>query len=298
MAETVKTDKNIFSPELVNDLLSKVAGHSSLAKLSKREPLPFSGKTLVTFSMDDEVNLVAESGKKGAGSVKLEPVTMVPIKVEYGFRTSDEFLYASEEKKIEVLKAFNDGFAKKLARGIDIMAIHGVNPRDKQVSALIGEKCLIKTTNSVNTTVGQEDTDIENAIALFDTMESVDVNGIAMSKAYRTSLAKLAEKNGNRKFPELGWGNEASSLRGVAIDVNSTVSYATDNKLLAIVGDFQNYFKYGIAKEVLMDVIEYGDPDNTGRDLKGYNEVFIRSEAYIGWAILDKNAFAKIVTAE
>lgn len=298
MADTVKTDKKIFSPELVNDLLSKVAGHSSLAKLSKREPLPFNGKTLVTFSMDDEVNLVAESGKKGAGAVKLEPVTMVPIKVEYGFRTSDEFLYASEEKKIEVLKAFNDGFAKKLARGIDIMAIHGVNPRDKQVSALIGEKCLIKTTNSVTTTAGQEDTDIENAIALFDAMESVDVNGIAMSKAYRTALAKLAEKNGNRKFPELGWGNEASSLRGVAIDVNSTVSFAPDNKLLAIVGDFQNYFKYGIAKEVLMDVIEYGDPDNTGRDLKGYNEVFIRSEAYIGWAILDKNAFAKIVSAE
>ena len=42
------------------------------------------------------------------------------------------------------------------------------------------------------------------------------------------------------------------------------------------------------------EVIEYGDPDNAGSDLKGHNQVYLRAEAYIGWAVLDGNAFAKI----
>ena len=39
-----------------------------------------------------------------------------------------------------------------------------------------------------------------------------------------------------------------------------------------------------------MEVIEYGDPDGAG-DLKRYNQVYLRAEAYIGWAILDPSAF-------
>ena len=49
--------------------------------------------------------------------VSLAPQTIIPIKFEYGARVSDEFIYASEEEKISILKAFNDGFAKKVARG-------------------------------------------------------------------------------------------------------------------------------------------------------------------------------------
>lgn len=49
---------------------------------------------------------------KTHGGLSLEPVTIVPIKVEYGARLSDEFLYATEEEKIDILKAFNEGFAK------------------------------------------------------------------------------------------------------------------------------------------------------------------------------------------
>ena len=46
-----------------------------------------------------------------------------------------------------------------------------------------------------------------------------------------------------------------------------------------------------------MEVIQYGDPDGQG-DLKRTNEVVIRAEAYIGWAILDPKAFARVVSGE
>ena len=50
----------------------------------------------------------------------------------------------------------------------------------------------------------------------------------------------------------------------------------------------------GIADIINFEVIEYGDPDNSGNDLKGYNQVYLRAEAWFGWAILDGAAFARI----
>ena len=62
----------------------------------------------------------------------------------------------------------------------------------------------------------------------------------------------------------------------------------------ALVGDFVNCFKWGYAKEIPIEVIRYGNPDNDTQlgDLKGHNQVYLRGEAYIGWGILDPSAFA------
>ena len=116
----------LFAPVLVTDLVNKVRGKSSLAKLSGYEPIPFNGLKEFTFSMDSEIDVVAEGGQKSHGGVTIAPKTIIPVKVEYGARVSDEFIYASEEEQINMLQAFNDGFAKKVARGLDLMAFHGV----------------------------------------------------------------------------------------------------------------------------------------------------------------------------
>ena len=67
----------------------------------------------------------------------------------------------------------------------------------------------------------------------------------------------------------------------------------------AIVGDFDNCFKWGYAKEIPLEVIEYGNPDNDAElgDLKGHNQVYLRAEAYIGWGIIVPEAFAIIKAA-
>lgn len=66
----------------------------------------------------------------------------------------------------------------------------------------------------------------------------------------------------------------------------------------AIVGDFQEAFKWGFSKEIPLEVIKYGDPDGSGNDLKNYNQVYLRAEMFLGWAIMVPNSFARIVEAE
>ena len=46
-----------------------------------------------------------------------------------------------------------------------------------------------------------------------------------------------------------------------------------------------------------MEIIKYGDPDNSGKDLKGYNQIYIRAEAYIGWGIFNGDSFVRITNA-
>jgi len=62
MADQLSKGK-LFDPVLVTDLINKVKGHSSLAKLSNQQVIPFNGLREFTFSLDSDVDIIAENGK-------------------------------------------------------------------------------------------------------------------------------------------------------------------------------------------------------------------------------------------
>ncbi|WP_277679230.1 phage major capsid protein [Gracilibacillus dipsosauri] len=287
----------LFDPVLVTDLVSKVQGKSSLARLSGQTPIAFNGQKEFVFTMDSEIDVVAESGKKTHGGISIAPRTIVPIKVEYGARVSDEFVFATEEERINILKAFNDGFAMKLSRGLDLMAFHGVNPRTGTASTVIGDNNFDAAVDqAVEAPLGIEDANgaVESAIAM---VEGGNVTGMAIAPSLRSALAGQTRTDGTPMFPDLSWGNAPATINGLAVDVNKTVSDMATNNERAYVGDFQSGFKWGYAKQIPLRVIEYGDPDNSGFDLQGYNQVYLRAEAYLGWGILAPESFARITEA-
>lgn len=291
----VLSKATLFDPKLVTDVMNKVKGKSSLAVLSRQEPIPFNGSKEFIFSMDSEIDIVAENGKYSHGGATFEPITIIPIKVEYGARVSEEFLNATEEEQIEVLKNFNEGFSKKLASGMDLAAFHGVNPRTGQASAVVGDNHFdAKVTQTVNYDADAPDKNIEAAIAMVEGADG-EVTGIAIAPAVRTALAAMTKSNGEKLYPEFAFGGKPAYLGSNALDINKTVAVGDVDK--AIVGDFANRVKWGYAKEIKMEVIPYGDPDNTGIDLKGSGQVYIRCQTYIGWGIFDGDSFARVTTA-
>lgn len=287
-----------FPPELTSELINKVRGKSSIAALSAAEPVRFNGQTIFTFSLDKEVDVVAENGAKSNGGATLGTVSMTPVKVEYGTRISDEFVRASEEIQLQYLRAFAEGFARKLARGIDIMAFHGVNPRTGSASTVIGTNHFDSlVTQTVNFAAASANDNIEAAIALVDAAEH-EVTGLAMAPAMRAALGALKTSTTSNEslFPELAWGNNPGTIRGLRADTNATVSFGS-NADRAILGNFADFFRWGYAAEIPVKVIEYGNPDNDADagDLQGHNQVYLRGEAYVGWAILDPTAFARVI---
>lgn len=288
----------MFPPELTNNLFSLVKGESAIAKLSASEAIPFNGNTVFTFTLDNEVDLVAENGAKSNGGATITPVSMQPVKVEYGTRISDEFMYAAEEIQLQYLQAFADGFSKKAARGLDIMAFHGVNPRSRNAASVLTNKNFDDlVTKKVTFDSSAPQDNVEAAIELLQNAD-FDVTGMAMAPAFKSALAKVKTgANLNTPlFPELGWGNEASTINGLPVATNNTVSFNSSPDR-ALVGNFRDYFRWGIARQIPIKVIEYGNPDNSDMgDLQGHNQVYIRGELYIGFGILVPDAFALIAS--
>lgn len=286
----------LFPADLRDGMINLVKGKSSLARLCAAEPIGFNGTEFFTFSLDNDVSVVGENEAKVNGGATVAPVTVRPYKFEYGFRTSDEFMTASEEYRLNVLSQFVDAGARKFARGFDIAAFHGWNPRTKTASTVIGDNHFDHdVSQTVTFAAATADANVEAAIALVQGNEE-DVTGMAMAPAFRSALAALTKTSGDKKFPELGWGAQPGVINGLPVDTNSTVSLnnAADR---AILGNFQDYFKWGFAKDMFVKVIEYGNPDNdsVAGDLQGHNQVYLRLEAYIGWGILKPDAFARII---
>ena len=271
-------------------------GRSVLAKLSSQTPIPFNGVEQFIFNLEGNAQIVGEGQQKGAGKAIIEPKVIKPLKFVYQARITDEFKYASEEKQLEYLSQFADGFAKKIADAFDIAAIHGLEPKGLTDATFRDTNSFdgLITGNIVTYAEDKFDDNIDAAVQQI-VAKGGEVTGVAISPVGGQSLAKL-KVNGVVQYPEFRFGQNPDSFYGMKSDVNKnlTVTGGTAQTDHAIVGDFENRFKWGYAENIPMEIIEYGDPDGAGRDLKAYNEILLRAEAFIGWGILDADAFARV----
>lgn len=290
MADVQRID-SLFTPKLMTGMINNVRGRSSLAALSQQIPVAFNGNEIFTFTMDNKISIVAESGAKTPGGVTIAKKSMVPIKVVYSARFSDEMWFSGEEAQLNILENFTEGYSKQLAEGLDLMAMHGINPSANVASEIIGTRHLDSlVTQKVTYDATKVDETLEDALFLV-TGSGGKNTGIAMSPTAGRDMSKIAV-NGVKQYPEFGMGGAPNSLAGMKIDINDTVSAFGKTQIYA--GDFANKFKWGYAKEMPLELWRSGDPDNTERDLAGHNEILLRSETYLGWGILDENSFARV----
>jgi HK97 family phage major capsid protein len=296
MADNSLKQGTLFQPELVKELISKVQGRSVLAKLSSQSPIPFNGVEQFIFNLEGNAQIVGEGQQKGAGKAVVDTKVIKPLKFVYQARITDEFKYASEEKQLEYLSQFADGFAKKIADAFDIAAIHGLEPKGLTDATFRDTNSFdgLITGNIVNFAEDKFDDNIDAAVQQI-VAKGGEVTGLALSPIGGQALAKL-KVNGVVQYPEFRFGQNPDSFYGMKSDVNKnlTVTGGTAQTNHAIVGDFENRFKWGYAENIPMEIIEYGDPDGAGRDLKAYNEILLRAEAFIGWGILDADSFARV----
>ena len=123
-------------------------------------------------------------------------------------------MIATEEEQLDILTAFNDGFAKKVAKGLDLAAMHGINPRTGTASSVIGDNHFdAKVTQTVDYASATPDANLEDAIAVVDGSEG-DVTGLALSKTFGSAMAKV-KANGIKQYPEFAFGASPATFNGI-----------------------------------------------------------------------------------
>lgn len=279
-----------FPTDVADGIVEKAKTSSTVAALSGQEPMRFGNVDIITFDDDLTAEFVEESAAKSADEAKPGVVTAVPHKAVVQMRTSDEFLWADEDYRLGILDRFSGKYALALSRALDLGLYYRINPRTGTA--------ITSWTNYLNTTTkrveitgtSQADLDFEAAAGLV-IGAGYGVNGVAFDPKYAWTLSTARYSDGRKKFPELGLGAGISSFEGINAAVSTTVSGkptdgdTTDNKVRAILGNFQSGIRWGVQKSFPFRVLEYGDPDNTGRDLAGHNEVLLRGEVVYGWYV-------------
>lgn len=285
---TLNTSDVLLPTQIVDGIVEKSKTGSTIAALSGSEPMRFGDVNIVTFDDDLTAEFVEEGGAKSADDAKPDSVIATPHKAVVNFRTSNEFIGADEDYQLGILDKFEEKCARALARGLDLGAYFRINPRTGN-PINTWTNYLNATTNRVE--VGANaDLDVEAAAGLV-IGDGYQPTGIALDPTYAWKLSTARYADGRKKFPELGLGVNVTSFEGLAASVSSTVSGkpkdgdAADNKVRGIVGNFQQGIRWGVQRTFPFRMLEFGDPDNTGRDLAGHNEVLFRAEVIFAWYV-------------
>lgn len=311
MAVFTSTNASVLMPrEIADGMVRKVQSTSTIAKLADQTPMRFGKTDILTFGDLPKAEFVEEGGDKSSTNASFASVTAVPHKAHVTMRFSNEVLWADEDYQLDVLKELADAGRIALSRALDLGIYHGINPLTGQLIASFTNKITSTTLSTEYGGSKPKPVDPDAALRaaagkLLGSDKGVEVTGAAFDPRFAWALADLKRADGtgitsDLRYPQLGLGTDITSFMGLAAAVGSTVSAtpeATDTKVRAIVGDFKNGLRWGVQRELPVELIQYGDPDGNG-DLKRKNQIALRLEMVYGWyAFIDRFAVVKEAAA-
>lgn len=285
------TDKVRLPKEVATAVTKHAKDTSVIAALSPSEPQLFLDKDYMVFTGNAEAEVVSEGAQKSSYEETLTTVVGKRFKVQTTTRVSNELQWADEDAKLEIISRVQADQAAALGRVLDYVIFHAFDPKKR--AALDGFTALSGTARQVTAT----DDRVADLDSLAETVnDEYDINGLALSKTMANELRKIrVPSTGQRFYPEIPLNLQVGSLEGIPTATSGTVNgrliTGTPTNVLAFLGDF-SLIKWGMVRDIWSEIIQYGDPDHTGTDLKNVNQIAYRTEAVYSYAILDPKGIA------
>lgn len=293
MAVFGTSDAKVLMPRTIADgMITASRTLSTVARLSNREPMRFGEVDYITFNDFPKMEYVEEGANKASTTAGFGAVTAKPHKGQVTLRFNEEVQWADEDHQLGILREVAGAGQIALSRGLDLGLFHRINPLTGAV--ITGwDNYVTATTKRVEISTADADEDFRTAVGLLvNASPSWPVNGVAIDPKFAWALAELKERDGSgetsrQRYPQLGFGTNVTDFMGIPVAQGDTVSgtpEADDTGVRAIVGDFQNGIRWGVQRELPIEIIRYGDPDGQG-DLKRKNQIALRLEIVYGWYV-------------
>lgn len=273
-------------------IADRVRNDSVLATLSPERPTLFGNVSAIRMSRKPRAQIVAEGAAKSSDTPEWGSVVASPIKFQTTVRMTDEVRWLDQDHRLQIVDELVDSISDSMARAVDLIGIHGINPLTGTSAASV-TSYLNQTTN--RTTAGSAPTDELIAAVGAVAGNGYQATGLALDQGYAFQVATDTYDDGRERNPGLGFGNTVTNWKGLTLASSSTVSgqpESADTLLRALVGDYTQV-KWGFQRRIPVEVIPYGDPDGNG-DLQANNEIAYRAEGVIYVAIFDLDAFSAV----
>lgn len=290
----IQTSNITLPREVAQGIVTKARDTSTIQTLSPASPMLFRDVEHILFTKEPEAEFVEEGGSKSSMDAQFKAIPGGIHKSQVTVRLSNEVQWADEDDQLQIVDAITEASASAVGRALDYGVYHAVNPA---TGAAVTTMTALTAGATAVTATADASADVDSLVDAV--AQAYDVTGIALSKAFASSLRKVRVKNtGARLYPEIPLNLQVGNLDGIPAATSNTVSGALASKatnVLAILGDF-GLIRWGVIRDMTMDVITMGDPDGLG-DLKRMNQVAYRTEVVYSWAVLDPTGFAVLKTA-
>lgn len=279
---------------IAEGIFKKAQKGSALAQLSGARPQKFGKQQQWILTGAPKAELVGEGVAKSETPTTYAPKTINPYKMQVTMRFSNEVQWADEDQRLGILTDMVENAGIALARALDLVAIHKINPLTGVVSSLV-EEGIVDTANGATVANSKFDIAVEAAAGMIIS-KGYTPSGIALDPTLSFGLSTMRDNDGRKLYPELGFGQEMTSFLGMTAAVSDTVSGNKELKvpsnIIGIVGQF-DAFRWGVQRTIGAELIETGDPDGLG-DLKRMNQLALRAEIVYGIGIMDEEAFSLV----
>lgn len=291
MAVFNTTQAKVLMPRVLADgMIKESRSDSVIAKLSPREPQRFGTVDYITFSDFPKAEFVEEGADKASTAGSFGTVTAKPHKAQVTMRFNEEVQWMDEDYQLGILRELSAAGAVSLSRALDLGMIHRINPLTGTVITA-WDNYITSTTKRVEIATADRDADFRTAVGLLVSANK-NVTGAAFDPKFSWDLSNLMQLSGGvstgmQRYPQLGFGTDVTTFSGVNVAQGTTVSgvpEAADTKVRAIVGDFVNGIRWGVQRDLPVEIIRFGDPDGQG-DLKRKNQIALRLEIVFGWYV-------------
>lgn len=283
------TTKVILPRSVATYIKDNTKGFSTVAALSPAVPQVFADTDYLVFDGASEAEVVGEGQTKSSYEQATTNLVGKRFKVQTTTRVTSELQWADEDNRLQIIEAIQADQVAALGRVLDYVVYHAVNPKPR--TYLDGFEKL----SDVAVQVAASNDPVADVDALADALADYDINGVAMSRGWASTLRKLRyADNGARVFPDVPLNLNVTSFEGLSAACSPTVEgpLAPDpTGVLAFMGDFSKV-RWGFVRDITAEVIPYGDPDGTGVDLKSRNQIAYRTEAMYAYTVVDPKAFA------
>lgn len=294
---TLETQDFHLDEKLRGEIRRDSAFGSYISKLRNEEPVDLTTESVLSFTNYSGAQAVAEGAPKAE-----TPFGTKVNKVERGqvvsqVRVSTRALKKAEANKVKVLEGAQKTLAEGFGKSLDIILTHNTSPLDGSATVDFTRGLATGADTLVHSIAPDEapDAALRAAIAEQWTAEK-NVNGIAVTPAFYAKLAYQTDSQNRLLYPQFtALPEDEWYFDGVKVVRTSAIAnkrYVPNSEFATnidfLLGDWGT-LSYGVELETL-ELITTGDPDNTGRDLKGHNEVMLRLESLVEAVIVDKAA--------
>lgn len=280
---------------IADGMVKDVVQGSTVAALSARRPQRFGNEDIITFTGRPKAEFVGEGQAKSSTTGEFDFVTSTPKKTQVTMRFNEEVQWANQDYQLGVLDTLSEAGAEALARALDLGLYHRINPLtgtkiDGWQNYLNAADRRVEITPA---TAKAPELIVEAAIGLLVANgHPTPVNGLALHPSLAWGLSTERFADGRKKYPELGLGIDLGSYNGLRSSTSDTVAGGDEalpalteaRAVRGIVGDFANGIRWGVQREIPIELIKYGDPDGQG-DLKRHNQIALRLEIVYGWYV-------------